>query len=90
MYLAIMFFLAKMLDLVSTNIALSKGRAETNLIYNNFGEFGMFIVIYLFTFIIYFSLLIFKQNKILKEVLLIYIFISFIVPLYNIISIYLR
>ncbi len=87
MYLSILFFISKLFDLFTTRLFLSKGMVESNIIYNRFGEDVSFWLVYMFTFVLYFILQKFDHKE-LRECLIIYIIISFAIPLFNIASIY--
>lgn len=86
MYIAILFFLSKVFDLITTRAFLSRGILESNIIYRKYGEEASFYLVYILTFIIYLILNFFGKHKEIKEVLIIYLVISFTIPIFNLIT----
>lgn len=87
MLIPILFFTSKLLDLFITRVFLSHGMKESNILYNAYGEDFSFYLVYFLTFVIYIILEFFDIKQI-KEVLLIYIFISFAISVFNLASIF--
>jgi len=83
MKLTILFFVSKIFDLFTTRLFLKKGLEESSIIYNKLGENMTFWLIYLLTPIVYLFIQKYKRNNTIMDLVIIYIAISFIVPLYN-------
>jgi len=87
MYISIFWFIAKVLDIFSTELFLSKGNPEANpiaeLVIDRYGMFGIFAMVHFSTFAIYFINYYFGHNKMIREILWITVAMSFTVALYN-------
>lgn len=84
MYIAILYFLSKLFDLYTTRVFLAHGLTESNIFYNIYGEDFAFFLNYILTFVIYLVMNYFGKHKEVKEILIIYLAISFLVPIFNI------
>jgi hypothetical protein len=87
--IAILFFISKVFDLITTRIFLAHGIKESNFLYNKYGEDFSFFLVYALTFVIYLVVKYAGKYEEVKEILILYIAISFIVPIFNLITTFL-
>lgn len=87
MRLAIFFFVSRILDLFTTQFLLSRGGEETNPIaawqIDNLGVYGIFLVSYLLSFIVYTLSRIFDDSRTIRDILWMLTFFGLVISGYN-------